>query len=584
MLVYGDAEQSEAPTLKIAHIRGALACAPKTRGIERHALLVTALIEAGELAQGIADHIFEARGKVDGPAAEADTAMALAVALGRAVDHSWLSGFRRSAPDMHALEAAIAAVAALPLPEAVTVKPPEGFAYYCLYPEAYLAAARALPADGPVEVIGIRSIGTSLAAVVSAALGNAAAPATVRPAGHPFQRAVSLAPELARRWMAGGTRFAIVDEGPGLSGSSFAAVAGFLMERCAVASERIHLLPSHGGEPGASASPNVRQMWRGVRKHVRTFDDLAGEPGALPAHGLAAWVTDLIGEPTVPLVDMSGGGWRRHREWGDAPWPPVNAWQERRKFLLRSASGAWLLKFVGLGRKGRKTFERAAALADAGFVERPCGWRHGFLVEPWRESARPLDPAGGREAILAHLGAYLGFRARAFPAGATQGASTEALFAMARHNIEEGLGGSATARLERWRARLARLEERRRPVETDNRLHLWEWIDTGRIVKTDAVDHHAGHDLIGVQDVAWDVAGAATEFALSDTETERLAGLVERAGGFAVDPDLLAFCRLCYPAFQLGYYEMAKAAASCGVEAARLEAARGRYAQAILIL
>jgi len=64
-----------------------------------------------------------------------------------------------------------------PLPrEAVTVKVPEGFAFYCLYPEQYIQSARdwadAQRQDcaGRAVVVGIRSIGSTLSAVVSAAL------------------------------------------------------------------------------------------------------------------------------------------------------------------------------------------------------------------------------------------------------------------------------------------------------------------------------------------------------------------------------------------------------------------------------
>jgi hypothetical protein len=80
---------------------------------------------------------------------------------------------------------------------------------------------------------------------------------------------------------------------------------------------------------------------------------------------------------------------------------------------------------------------------------------------------------------------------------------------------------------------------------------------SGRLLKTDALDHHAGHDLIGAQDIAWDIVGAAYEFGLSGMETERLIGLVERESGARLDPELIAFLRPCYLAFQLGYYSLA---------------------------
>jgi hypothetical protein len=54
------------------------------------------------------------------------------------------------------------------------VRTPEGFAWYGLYPEAYVQAAdqwaHRISAGARVLVVGIRRIGTTLAAVVSAAL------------------------------------------------------------------------------------------------------------------------------------------------------------------------------------------------------------------------------------------------------------------------------------------------------------------------------------------------------------------------------------------------------------------------------
>jgi hypothetical protein len=96
---------------------------------------------------------------------------------------------------------------------------PEGFAFYALYPEPYCAAARlwladhAAAADRRAVVVGIRSIGTSLAALVAATLraaGWQAHALTIRPTGHPFAREahLDLAPIGAAAWGL------VVDEGP----------------------------------------------------------------------------------------------------------------------------------------------------------------------------------------------------------------------------------------------------------------------------------------------------------------------------------------------------------------------------------
>src|SRR5438105_3303996 len=75
-------------------------------------------------------------------------------------------------------------------PQQITVSTPEGFAYYALHPLRYADLAGALPLASPhAALVGIRSIGTTLSAVLAAALrrrGLAAERITVRPAGHPF--------------------------------------------------------------------------------------------------------------------------------------------------------------------------------------------------------------------------------------------------------------------------------------------------------------------------------------------------------------------------------------------------------------
>jgi hypothetical protein len=87
-------------------------------------------------------------------------------------------------------------------------------------------------------------------------------------------------------------------------------------------------------------------------------------------------------------------------------------------------------------------------------------------------------------------------------------------------------------------------------VRTDNKLDRREWLRSrdGRLLKTDALDHHQAHDLIGCQSVEWDVAGAITEFALEFGQTGRLIA----ATGLPIDASLLAFFRIAYPAFRLG--------------------------------
>lgn len=559
MLVYGDQEDCEDPRRRIAKLRCGLAGgAMAAPGPERHGALVTLFIETAELAQGLADWEFHAAGMDDRTPVQ-DAAMAVVMELAAGVAASWLLGGRsagRSAdpPDTADTLDALDRLSALPLPEAVGMRRAEGYVFYSLYPEAYLEAAARLPprfAESPV-VIGLRSIGTGLAAMAAVAL-KAPPPVTLRPVGHPFRRELRLSERVRAAFLADPeAAYVIVDEGPGLSGSSFGAVADWL-EAQGVAADRIAFLPGHGGELGPQSSDRHRQRWAEAVRPVVGFDDLFRSMDR-PFPPLEQWFVDSLSPPIAPLEDLSGGGWRR--QYGNSDRLPANPQQERRKFLLRTATGSWLLKFAGLGSAGEQALERARALHAAGFTAEPSTLRHGFLAERWLEDACPLTE--GAPDAVERLAGYLAFRAERFPAPSGSGAALTELLTMARTNIGEALGDGAAKALECWTAdRLAELEAGLRRVVTDNRLHRWEWLrlPDGRLMKSDALDHSAAHDLIGCQDIAWDVAGGIVEFDLSDRQAEALCHMVEAV--VPLDRRVLAFCIPCYIAFQIGYWTFA---------------------------
>nr|WP_255636255.1 hypothetical protein [Azospirillum sp. 412522] len=512
------------------------------------------LIEAAELAQGLADREFHATGMDDRTAMQ-DAAMAVVMELASGMAASW-----RSAEPLESSGAldALDRLSALSLPDSVHMRRAEGHAFYSLYPEAYLEAAARLPQQfrrSPV-VIGLRSIGTGLAAMAAVAL-NASAPSTLRPVGPPFQRELRISEKLRATLLANpDAAYVIVDEGPGLSGSSFGAIADWL-EMQGVAADRIAFLPGHDGELGPQSSERHRRRWAEAVRPVIGFDELLLS-GKGPFPPLERWFADRLGLPVVPLEDLSGGIWRRlyDPEDGLHGGLPANPQQERRKFLLHTAEGSWLLKFAGLGGGGEAALDRARALHAAGFTAEPLALRHGILVERWLENARPLTTA--TPDIVERLAAYLAFRACRFPAPPGSGATLPDLLTMARTNIGEALGDEQAKALDGWTAdELARLAAGLRRVVTDNRLHRWEWLrlPDGRLMKTDALDHAAAHDLIGCQDIAWDVAGGIVEFDLSDSEVGALCRAIE--GAVPLDRRLLAFYMPCYIAFQIGYWTFA---------------------------
>src|SRR5262249_34107782 len=167
---------------------------------------------------------------------------------------------RQAAPELPPI---LLHIHALEVPERLTVSFPEGFCYYGLHPLDYLELLGRSPIEAPaIAVVGIRSIGTTLSAVVRACFelrGVVAERITVRPVGHPFERTLSLVGQ-NRSWIASqlerGAVFLVVDEGPGLSGSSFLAVAEALTS-AGVPQERIILLPSSRPNLSSLLAPNA---------------------------------------------------------------------------------------------------------------------------------------------------------------------------------------------------------------------------------------------------------------------------------------------------------------------------------------
>src|SRR5262249_22084377 len=171
-------------------------------------VVLRALLRAGELECGAADAAHDA----SSPFPQLTDYLALAL-LGGAPDD--IKTIRDS-------------VARAPLPDWLNISAPEGFAYYALHPLAYAEALDQLsPLPEQVVIIGISGIGRTLSAVTSAAArlrGSGVERLTVRPGGHPYDRRTIFSQRDLRIIQSGIHRraqFLVVDEGPGLSGSSF---------------------------------------------------------------------------------------------------------------------------------------------------------------------------------------------------------------------------------------------------------------------------------------------------------------------------------------------------------------------------
>ena len=231
------------------------------------------LLLAGELECGVADVIACHDRQSDSLGSNSLTLLSglktitdtLATALvGGSPDFSGLSETLQSLVLAHIVPEHI-------FPEHISLSAPEGFAYYALHPLAYADIVDKLPGlSSTVAMIGIRSIGTTLSAVVAAAVrrkGKIAGRITVRPHGHPYNRELRLSLaelDFVHRHISDDADFLVVDEGPGLSGSSFLAVAEALV-RAGVPGKKITLVCAHQPHFETLRAHNAHQRAREFR-------------------------------------------------------------------------------------------------------------------------------------------------------------------------------------------------------------------------------------------------------------------------------------------------------------------------------
>lgn len=466
----------------------------------------------------------------------------------------------------------LACLSAASLPERITLRTPEGFAYYGLFPETYAEAARRLvEAERPSRVacVGIRSIGTTLSAFVGAAVEACGIPvvtATVRPGGHPFDRRVRLAPRLARLLsQPPPDLMLIVDEGPGLSGSSFAAAAEAVTE-LGMPAERVVLMPAWNPDGSAFVSERAAAVWRRHRRVVGSFEDVWLESGRLAAAFDAQ-----------ALRDLSSGLWQG--VWTPREPPAIQPQHERRKFLAsarraeRGGERATLLKFAGLGRFGANLLARAHRLEGTA-AARPLTVAFGFFEQPVIDG-RPLSRRDVSPEFLEGAAQYIGDVADR--CGTGEIADREPLAAMLETNAREAFPEGRLPGLSRLLASARDLTPAQ-AVRLDARMLPHEWLRApGGFVKTDALEHHDDHFFPGPQDVAWDVAGTVVEFGLDEGQA---AAFTERAGQRLGDRTLarrMDLYRAAYLAFRVGYCTLGAQALGGSNEGQRLAAAAGRY-------
>jgi hypothetical protein len=412
---------------------------------------------------------------------------------------------------------------------------PEGFSYHALHPLDFADAVARPPLDrvARAAVVGVRSIGTTLAGVVCAAIharGGASSRRSVRPEGSPYDRVTRLTDQeerWVRREVAAEAELVVVDEGPGLSGSSLLSVVDALVAAGAPRG-RIVVMCTRAVDPATLRARDAVSRWSGLR------------------------IATVTAAPRFPArsIALGPGEWRRELASPDVrAWPGCWSWFERAKAL--SVERRAVFKFEGLGRYGAEVSSRAHALADAGFGPPVRRERHGLLAYALHgnsQRAAHLDAT-----MIERLADYAAWRAVAFEA--------------------EPSSADVECMVQKNAAVLFGLDVRlplgvERPCTPDARLMPYEWRRdaAGVSLKTDAASHGDDQLFPGPTDIAWDLAGAIIEWRMPGAAIDSfLERYVDRSGDRRVRARLPAWL-FAYASFRLAWLVLAEACVDPVVE------------------
>src|SRR5256886_15961339 len=399
----------------------------------------------------------------------------------------------------------------------------------------------------PAAVIGIRSIETTLRAVVPATLrrtGCAAERITVRPTGHPYSRHTHPTSEQIR-WIRKqkerGAIFLVVDDGPGRSGPSLLSVGEPLID-AGVSVADLTLIGSQEPDLNLLCVDDAVRRWKAF-------------------HFLAA--KSRISSRFSDHIFVGAGEWRRNLLPKDATWPACWPQMERVKFL--SPDGTRLYKFEGLGPMGEAVQQRSRLVDEAGFGCSVTDAGDGFscyaVAEATPMLAEEVDPI-----VLERMAQYCAFRVAEFGAGGVPAPLAE----MLRFNISREIQIELNLNLDALQPS--------RLVVVDGRMQPHEWLraSDGILLKTDVSTHGDDHFFPGPTDIAWDLGGVTVEWNLNPDALEFLLARFAQLTGSDLRRTLPAFM-LAYSVFRLAWCKMALSTVTDSSEQLRLRTAYRRY-------
>jgi hypothetical protein len=431
----------------------------------------------------------------------------------------------------------------------ITVSPPEGFTYYALHPLDFSRAAAQLRLEArEYAIIGIRSIGSTLSAIVSAALkgmGAKCSRVTVRPTGHPYSRRTDFTQEQIewiQRRQSERAQFLIVDEGPGRSGSTFLSVAEALVGQ-GISPGQITMIGSRQPDPESLCAQDAATRWQRFR-FVAT--------------------TPSVNSRFADCMYAGGGNWRGILLASHSEWPESWTQMERLKFI--SPDRKTFFKFEGMGRIGSDIHTRAVALRGAKFIP-DFDWGDDGFAGYELVNGRRLQQADAEPDLLSHMARYCAFRFANFQA--PDGTQSE-LRRMVEFNAEQEFGLDLKLPENAFQCV--------HPVIVDGRMQPWDWLVTtsGQFLKTDALDHGDNHFFPGPCDIAWDIAGIAVEWRLGSGSLNFLIKEFRKLSGVDVSSYVHNYL-LAYTILRASFCRMAGTTMRGTDEEARLLSAYAQY-------